>query len=179
LEIIGREVPEKFKAIDTDQKDLLKQLQGKSVFIYGDVGKGKSVFMASLLKQVVRQGKQVKWISYTAFIMRLQNLFAKSISSETPYDEAEKVARFDGILFIDDLGAEKLTDFVKQITYFILNEREQRMLPTVITSNFSLDEIDEKIDRRISSRICGMCEVINFSRGHDRRKEKKVTKEGK
>ena len=78
------------------------------------------------------------------------------------------MAKFEGWLAIDDIGAEKLTEFVRQITYYILNEREQRELPTLITSNFSLMEIDEMIDSRISSRIAGMCEVIKLS-GKDRR----------
>ena len=77
----------------------------------------------------------------------------------------------DKILFLDDLGAEKLTDFVRQITYFILNEREQNELTTVITSNFSLKQLDEQIDQRISSRIAGMCEILKFT-GDDRRIKK-------
>ena len=61
-----------------------------------------------------------------------------------------------------------MTDFVKQIIYFIINEREQRCLTTIITSNFSLAQLDEHIDSRISSRIAGMCKVIQLS-GRDRR----------
>jgi len=41
-------------------------------------------------------------------------------------------------------------------------------LPTIITSNFGLNEIDEMIDSRISSRISGMCEVLQI-KGKDRR----------
>jgi len=36
-------------------------------------------------------------------------------------------------------------------------------MQTIITSNFTLDEIDMYIDRRISSRIAGMCEVVRMS----------------
>jgi DNA replication protein DnaC len=170
-EKILRELPEKFLAIETDHKELLKQSIGKSLFIFGDIGVGKSVFMASLLKEAARSGKAVKWISYISFIMSLQNLFHKGNAGDTAYDEAERVARFDGILFIDDLGAEKLTEFVRHITYYLFNEREQRNLATVVTSNFSLNEIDLNIDRRISSRICGMCSMLNL-KGKDRRKGK-------
>jgi DNA replication protein DnaC len=45
----------------------------------------------------------------------------------------------------------------------IINYREQNKLQTIITSNFTLDEIDMYIDRRISSRIAGMCEVVRMS----------------
>ena len=147
----------------------------KSVFITGKTGVGKTVLMASIVRKYVQKGYgyyanlgKIIWISYPAFIMELQSLFGKE--KESPFDYAEEVAKLDGILAIDDLGAEKLSDFVRQITYFIINEREQRELPVLITSNFSLQEIDEMIDPRISSRIAGICEIIKLS-GKDRRLE--------
>jgi len=55
----------------------------------------------------------------------------------------------------------------------IINYREQNKLQTIITSNFTLDEIDKYIDRRISSRIAGMCEIIRMS-GDKRLKPNKI-----
>ena len=100
--------------------------------------------------------------------MELQNLYHSD--KESPFEKAEEVANSFGVLIIDDLGANKATEWVRQITYYIINEREQRMLPIVITSNFSLEEIAEQIDSRISSRIAGMCKSIKLS-GKDRRLE--------
>ena len=71
-------------------------------------------------------------------------------------------------MIIDDIGAEKLTEFVRQTFYYIINEREQWLKKTIITSNYSLDELDEYIDGRISSRIAGMCEIVELG-GKDRR----------
>jgi DNA replication protein DnaC len=163
-------IPKKYREIETDKQDLLKTHNNKNLFITGNVGTGKTVFMASVAKHHIRQFINTAWLSYPEFIMKLQSSY-RDTTGESPYEIAQKTATFEGILFIDDFGAEKLTDFVKQITYFILNEREQKMLRTVITSNFSLVQIDEQIDQRISSRICGMCEVLKFS-GKDRRQEK-------
>ena len=84
---------------------------------------------------------------------------------------AENIATYPGTLCIDDIGAEKMTAFVQQITYYIINYREQEMLHTLITSNFSLQQIDEQIDTRVSSRIAGMCKVVKIQ-GHDRRLDK-------
>jgi len=156
----------KYQNIEYDNKDFVKSFFNKSVFLTGKTGVGKTTLMASLAKLYFINFKNVMWISYPAFIMELQSAFKKD--GESPFDMAVEVARFSGVLAIDDIGAEKLTDFVRQITYFILNEREQRMLPIIITSNFSLQQIDEMIDPRISSRIAGMCEVIKLT-GKDRR----------
>ena len=61
-----------------------------------------------------------------------------------------------------------MTDFVRQTTYALINEREMEMRPTFITSNFALQRLNEHIDERVASRIAGMCEVIEL-KGKDRR----------
>ena len=162
--IISNTIPLKYQEIDSDKNH--KKYIGKSVFVNGVVGTGKTVFIAAIAKGCVYNNIPIRWISFPAFIMSLQKGFG--IDGVKPYEIAEEVALFEGTLFIDDLGAEKLSEYVRQITYYILNEREQRMLNTVISSNLSLNDINISIDARISSRICGMCEVLNF-KGKDRR----------
>lgn len=169
-ETIYKVIPRRYRDIETDKKELLAKMKGRSIFLNGSVGTGKTVFMASMAKDVIRSGGEVKWISYPAFIMELQNAFADN-SKKNPYEIAESVARYQGWLAIDDLGAEKLTDFVRQITYYIINEREQRCLPVLITSNFTLQKINDQIDPRIASRIAGLCETLRMS-GDDKRAAK-------
>ena len=161
-------IPKKYISTDCDKPEMVKQGIDHSLFIFGNCGVGKTVLMANIAKELIKARKRVEWISYPEFIMTLQNLYKKE-GEETPFEIAEKIATFSGCLCIDDLGAEKMTDFVKQITYYIINCREQEMLHTIITSNYSLDEIKEQIDRRISSRIAGMCEYIRLE-GKDRRR---------
>ena len=93
-------------------------------------------------------------------------------SDESPFDYAEDLANYYGLLILDDLGAEKITDFVKQITYYIINEREINCLQTIITSNFNLSQIDEMIDSRVSSRISAY-NILNFGK-IDRRIQKEA-----
>jgi DNA replication protein DnaC len=169
-EYIEKEVnklPLKYRALNTDKTELLKACIDKSLFIWGKPGTGKSVFMASLVKEYIKLRKPAKWFSFPGLIMDLRNSFKKT-DVDSPYDYAKEIALYNGVLCLDDLGAEKLTDFVREIMYYIINEREERILPTVITSNFSLGEIDEYIANRISSRIAGMCEILQFT-GKDRR----------
>ena len=171
-------LPLKYQSIDTDRQPLLKESMYKNLFITGGVGTGKTVFMASLAKEYIKQLKNIQWISYPKFILKLQNSYKNEVFEVNrydsvkvnPFDLVDDLASYAGYLFIDDLGAEKLTEFVRQTTYYLLNEREQYMLPTIITSNFSLDEIDRDIDKRVSSRICGMCKILKFT-GKDRRVE--------
>ncbi len=164
-------MPVKFRDIECDKIELVKQGINQSLFITGASGVGKTVLMASVVKELLKEKQnKVKWISYPGFIMELQSMFRKE-GENTPFEVAEEVATYPSTLCIDDIGAEKMTAFVQQITYYIINYREQEMLHTLITSNFSLQQIDEQIDSRISSRIGGMCKIIKLT-GRDRRLEK-------
>lgn len=158
--------PPKFRNIETDKKDLLAANWNANLFISGKSGTGKSVFACSVGKKRLFNGQPVVYVNYTALIMQLQAAF--SINAAAATEKAGGIARYRGLLILDDLGAQKLTDYVRQVTYYILNEREQYQLDTVITSNFSLKEIDRQIDARVSSRIAGMCKILEFG-GKDRR----------
>ena len=72
------------------------------------------------------------------------------------------------LLILDDLGAEKTTDWALQSLYIIINKRLSEELQTIITSNLSLDELRDKIGDRIASRIAGMCKIVKLT-GRDRR----------
>lgn len=158
-------VPKRYHNLESDRKDILAQVTDyKSFFIWGSTGTGKTVLAASIAKK----HDNVRWESYPALIMKLQSMYRSE--KDAPHEYAVEVARFNGLLVLDDIGAEKLTEFVRQTTYFILNEREQNLLPIVITSNYSLIEIDKLIDSRVSSRIGGICEVVKLS-GRDLRLE--------
>ena len=163
--LISTHIPIKYQNIESDNPEL-KRWQDESLFITGNPGTGKTVLAASIGKKILRCLNLLDFIKYPAFIMQIQGAFKKE--QEDPYEMARSVAQFPGVLIIDDLGAEKLTDFVRQITYYILNEREQNCGTTIITSNFSLSQLDEQFDSRISSRIAGMCRIVKMT-GDDRR----------
>lgn len=167
-------IPVKFRDIECDKPDIVKQGLEESMFITGGAGVGKTVLMAGIVKEILKTKKrEVKWISYPSFIMELQSSFRRNDNDVTPFEVSEEIASFPGTLAIDDIGAEKMTAFVQQITYYIINHREQEMLHTLITSNFSLQQIDEQIDTRISSRIGGMCKIVKLT-GGDRRLQRVI-----
>lgn len=168
-------IPFKYREI-VYEGDLATKRFKENLFITGSSGTGKTVLAAEIAKQCIKNKIKIRWISYPEFIMRLQGLFRED--RESPFDEAERIANFNGVLIIDDLGANKVSEWVRQITYYIVNEREQRMLSLIITSNFDLKEIADQIDVRISSRIAGMCNLVKL-RGEDKRlrdKDKKWKK---
>lgn len=164
-EKIQQTLPAKFRDIGSDKKALIKQHYNKSLYIYGDIGVGKSVFMANMLKEYMKNLVETCWESYPAFVMKLKGMFREDQGS--PYQLAGRIANFNGVVAIDDIGVEKSTEFVKEMTYYIINQREVGNRITLLTSNVHSNDLED----RVSSRIAGMCTVLKFS-GKDRRKSK-------
>lgn len=73
--------------------------------------------------------------------------------------------------FLDDIGAEKVTDWVEETLYLIVNKRYEKMMPMIFTSNLPLSGLAEKIGDRTVSRIKEMCHVVKLE-GEDRRLKK-------
>lgn len=111
-----------------------------------------------------------RFISFPAFVMEIQDAWRRDDSEKTALSILRKTAEFPRLI-IDDLGAEKLTDYVRQATYYLINEREQWARVTYLTSNYTLRELDRQLDCRISSRIAGMCD-IKALKGEDLRLRK-------
>ena len=70
---------------------------------------------------------------------------------------------------LDDLGAENSTDWCVSMLYEIINTRQNRRLPLIINTNLDFDELRDKYQDRLSSRMFSM--KILFFEGYDNRIE--------
>lgn len=149
------------------------------LFLWGNSGVGKSVTCALIIRAWLNtwaasdSGEQAehvrgewRFINCASLVMELQDSWGDEKSALTVLKQYAQCPR----LVIDDMGTEKPTDYVRQSMYYLINEREQWERQTIISSNFSLEQLNKQYDGRISSRIVGMCEVMKID-GADRRKK--------
>ena len=61
------------------------------------------------------------------------------------------------VLLLDDLGAEKVTDWSQERLYRLVNARSNAHLPTVFTSNYNTKALADRVGPRIAGRIVEMC----------------------
>ena len=73
--------------------------------------------------------------------------------------------------FIDDLGAERTTDFVTEQLVLLLEERNYRNKPWIINSNLKLSQIQDTYNTRVSDRIMDRATMILLERKNSYRKE--------
>jgi len=143
---------------------------GAGLFITGDSGVGKTHLAAAVLRNVLDKNKDkpvsAKWNSVPRLLLQLRETFNSGTGKyESMVVEAHTRP---SVLVLDDLGAEKQTDWTGQSLYLIISERMDDMKPTIVTSNMPLDKINE-VDRRLASRLGAM--VYVKLTGKDRRIE--------
>ena len=129
-----------------------------SVLMHGQTGLGKTHLSLAIVGTVIGLGYSVLYNSAQNFFRELQNeRFGKSGSSAF-----ENMMLECDLLVIDDLGAEFSTSFTVSALYNIINTRINTGLPTIISTNLSLTEIEKQYTNRISSRIIGEYSLLYF-----------------
>lgn len=114
----------------------------------GGVGIGKTGLAVSLAYIVHMQGRSVRIGTFTEILdeMRPKQGFGEK---ETEPADLYKPK----LLVLDDLGTQKVTEFVQERLFAIIDGRYQRGLPTIITTNLSLDQMTDQFGGRVVSRI--------------------------
>ncbi len=86
--------------------------------------------------------------------------------------EKMRVIQSAPFLVLDDLGAQKTTEWVTEMVYRIIEARQGAMLPTIITTNLTLAHLEELGGAwpAIVSRIVGCAKVVRMD-GEDYRKK--------
>lgn len=142
---------------------------GQGLILIGDYGTGKTHLAVAVLHELLR--KDVAGLFAT--VPELLEEIRKTFNGDKGNEKSDllhliKTAEF---LILDDLGAEKASDWVREQLFMIINARYEDMLPTVITSNMLIDELEKQIGARTVSRIIEMCDGIMLD-GDDYRKNK-------
>lgn len=109
-----------------------------------------------------------QWITVPDLLLEIRGSFNSADPQNSEKGIVNEFSDWKKVLVLDDLGAEKSTEWSMATLFTIINRRYENIAPTIITSNLSLDELSRHIGDRITSRIVGMCRVIEF-KGKDRR----------
>lgn len=138
---------------DNLHEKLLDREHGQDVFFYGPIGTGKTYAMAALIRHCVYLGYDCARINFDDFCVQVRSSMSPA-SKLTEWDMIEPMKNVD-MLFIDDLGlrSKQETDFAYVTLYSLLNKRQERMLPTFISSNKNIKRLAEAFDSRIASRL--------------------------
>ena len=114
----------------------------------GPSGTGKTHLAAAISNELMSQGKYVFFIVVPDLLDHLRLAF--NPEAELQYDDLFEQVKETPFLVLDDLGANALSNWATEKLFQIINHRFTRELPTIITTNNSLDQLNEAIRTRIS-----------------------------
>ena len=134
--------------------------KGLGIILSGGVGTGKTHLAVATFKQIVRQNR-------TSVFITASNLFAR-MSESMSYSNEETLSSITDylvnveFLVIDDLGAHKQNDTIREYLYRIIDGRYTAMKPTVITTNDNMEDIRRSLGERIADRLGGCCVYLEY-----------------
>jgi len=115
--------------------------------LLGGYGCGKTHLAAAIANRVIERGEAVLFVVIPDLLDYLRAIFGPN--SPVTYDERFDQVRNAPLLILDDLGTQSSTEWAQEKLFQILNYRYNARLPTVITSNQSLEDIDLRIRSRM------------------------------
>ena len=136
--------------------EMMEKNQG--LLFYGGVGTGKTYAAACIANYLLSRRRSVVMTSFVKLLESMMNF---------KEDDSVLISRLNRakLLIIDDLGAERSTDFALEKVYNIVDSRYRAKLPVILTTNLSMDELMQATDiryTRIYDRIFEMCYPLEF-----------------
>ncbi|MDI6881168.1 MAG: ATP-binding protein [Desulfitobacteriaceae bacterium] len=155
----------------------LSNQYGLGLLFTGSVGSGKTFLAAAIANALTEKERQVLFLIVPDLLDELRGTYDRR-GEATELDLLD-TARSIPILILDDLGAHNYTEWARNRLYTIINYRLNEQLPTVITTNLSLQEMEEYLGERTTSRLVQMSRVFRLTCEQDIRLRKYQEREGK
>jgi DNA replication protein DnaC len=156
--------------------------QGIGILLTGPYGGGKTYLAAALAHDLINRGVPVVFGTMITLLGKIKGTYSGNRNQEDESEILETYASVD-LLIIDDLGKERVSEWSLEKLFSIVNERYENNLPIVLTSNYSMETLIDKLSitkdgnknsdvaESLVSRLYEMCRGIRLNTS-DRRKEK-------
>lgn len=150
------------------------------LLITGPVGVGKTHLAVAVLNELVdTRGATALFCDFSDLLDRIQASFSRA--SEESQDDIVAPYRDADLLVLDELGARRPSDWVREVLYGLLNTRYNRRRLTILTTNFG-DEPDarggETLEMRVGapvrSRLWEMTQLVPISADDFRRTHRAI-----
>ena len=174
---VGTGIPKRFRGVSFDRKPVadldpmvlrivrtyVEQIednleQGQGLWFAGDVGTGKTSLAMLVSDAAERRGHSVAIYPVTRLLAEIKDTYDREGRTERSYMSLFRRLTQVDLLQLDDLGAEKRTEWVLEQLYAIVNERWQDQRAIVVTTNTTdMGALREELGTRTVSRLTEIC----------------------
>ena len=139
----------------------------RGLLYMGPVGIGKTHLAVAAMKELVAQhGVRGLYVNFLELVQALQMSFDGGLRSReeimSPVIEAD-------VVVLDELGAGKLTPWVMDLLYHVVNSRYMALRLSLVTTNFSdhpkrvgEESLADRVGAPVRSRLFEMCDVVDM-----------------
>jgi DNA replication protein DnaC len=155
-------------------------ITGQGMWLMGNTGTGKTTLGMLVAQAALTAGKTVAVYFTPKLLTQIRQTYQAAYSEDGYAAFFQRLTSVD-LLYIDDLGAERHTDWVVEQLYALVNERYEAQRSMLITSNAETDvdegrqRLEEQIGTRTVSRLIEICGDPLPLFGPDRRVEAHLT----
>lgn len=122
----------------------------QSLILAGPYGTGKTSLAVSVIqKRITEHGERALFTNVNTLFEEIKALFGRENESSQLLQRVMNVP----LLVLDDLGAERATEWVQSNLYNILNYRLTNNKPTIVTTNLDMEELTERLGARTVERL--------------------------
>jgi DNA replication protein DnaC len=150
-------IQKELQGIEDDDRNVIDD----NKYLQGAVNSGKTINICKMLLNTIYRD-YLQGTPHTYYFIEVSRLLSEIKQSfDNPeiseYELIERFISYD-VLVIDDFGTKKVTPWVYEVLYRIINGRYENLKPTGYTSNLSIEELierlqDERLPRRMESKM--------------------------
>jgi len=139
----------------------------------GGCGVGKTHLAVGIIKDIMSKSVPCLFVDFRALLGEIKETYSDPKGETSESDVLEPVLETD-VVVLDDLGAERISEWVRDRLGFIINHRYNHKKAMIITTNYmdaaakrdgltrTTETLQDRIGVRLRSRLYEMCELVEI-----------------